>query len=94
MCEATSIVLGGIALASAIYSGVSTKYYKDKEIGEQNKAQAKQEKLIKEATPTEVQTDTTNQDRVKRLNKLRVGIRQNVYSDGSNMNYTNKKLGD
>ena len=46
MCEPTSIVLGGIALASAIYGGVSTKYYKDKEIGAQNKAEAEKEKLI------------------------------------------------
>ncbi len=94
MCAPTTIELGAVALGSAIYGGVSTKYYKDKEIGAQNKAEAERDKLIRESTPTEVQTDTVNQDRIKRLNKLRVGIRQNVYSDGSNMNYANKKLGD
>ena len=95
MCDPTTIVLGGIAIGSAVYGGVSTKYYKDKEIGETNKANAEQEKLVKEATPTEVQTETVNKDRVKKLNKLRTGIRQNVYSDGSNMKYTpNTKLGD
>lgn len=93
MCEPTSIVLGGIAVASAIYQGVSTKYYKDKEIGEQNKTEAKQEKLIREATPTQVDVDNVNKDRIKKLNKLRIGIRQNVYSDGSNTNYA-EKLGD
>ena len=86
MCSPVAVGVAGLIM-SAIGPGASvynSNQQAKKAEDNQKKSIARQEKLVREAAPSEADVITTNEDYVRKMSKIRRGIAQTIYSNRNN----------